>query len=225
MKRLITFLTVSALSVTALFSQETRPLEIRAFFHDPVRPVTALRIKDKSGALVPLDLRIEGLSDPCQAILTDNELVVLSSDGSIAARGKVPATLKHAAVIIVPAGAADEVPPYRLIAFDDSPSAFPWGTSQVVSLLGVETAVQAGEHRLALPGGKIVPVPEVRKVDEFNMAQTNFYYRDGSHWIPFTERRLQFVGDSRRIFIVHATAGSQQPFVATLTDYKPNDGT
>lgn len=225
MKPIAAFLAASALAVTALFSQETRPLEIRAFLQDPVRPVVAMQIKDMSGTLVPLVLRIEGLSEPCQAMLTDNELVLHGADGAVAARGKVPAELKRAAVIIVPAGTSNAVPRYRLIAFDDTPTAFPWGTSMVINLLGVETAVQAGEHRLPLPSGNIVPLPEVKKRDEFNMAQTNFYYRQGANWIPFTERRLQFVDDNRRIFIVHATASSQQPFVATLVDYTSHEGT
>jgi hypothetical protein len=53
------------------------------------------------------------------------------------------------------------------------------------------------------------------------MAQVNFYLRDGETLVPFTERRLRFVDEIRRIFLVHATPGSQQPTVTTLVDYQP----
>ena len=222
MKRLVALAVVAAAPV--LFAQPARELEMRAYLHDPVRPATTLQFKDKSGTLTALDLRTEGLSPACKTTLQDEELVIHLSDGGVAARVKVPAEIKRAAVLLLPA-AKEAVPPYRMIVLDDSPAAFRWGESKVISLLGVETAVQAGEHKLPLPAGKITALPEVKKVDEFNMAQTNFYYREGGAWVPFTERRLQFTNEVRRIFVVHATPGSQQPFVTTLVDYKPHEGT
>lgn len=221
MKRLPCFLAAAVLAAPPLFAQDRRELELRAFLHDPVRPSAAIRFTDKTGALKPLELMAEGLSSPCAASLVEDELILQGADGAVAARAKVPAGCKRAAVIVVPAAAADAKPPYRLIVLDDAPAAFPWGSSRAVSLLGVETAVQLGEHRLALPAGKITPLPEVKKVDEFNMAQVNFHYREGTGWIPFTERRMQFTGELRRIFLIHATPGSQRPFVATLVDYQP----
>lgn len=203
----------------------SRELEVRAYLHDPARPAAAFQYKDASGKLVPLELRAESLAAACRTTLADDELVIhLTTGGEVAARAKVPAEVKRAAVLIVPA-AKDAKPPYRMVVLDDSAPAFPWGSSRVVSLLGVETAMQAGEQKLSLPAGKITALSEVKKVDEFNMAQTNFYYREGTAWVPFTERRLQYTGEMRRIFVVHATPGSQHPFVATLVDYKPHEGT
>jgi hypothetical protein len=217
MKRLFLLLLAT---ITPLVAQTRRDIELRAFLHDPVRPAARLQYPDKTRSLQPLALMVEGLSEPCTASLVDDELLLHDESGAIAARGKVAASCKRAAVIVLPA-AAGSTPPYRLIVLDDAPSAFPWGSSQVISLLGVETALQAGEHRIALPPGKNTALPEVKKVDEFNMAQVNFHYREGQQWVPFTERRLQFVGDIRRIFLVHATPGSQRPFVVTLVDHRP----
>lgn len=220
MKRLVALAVLLAAPV--LLAKPARELEMRAYLHDPVRPATALQVKDKSGSLTALDLRTEGLSPACTTTLEDEELVIRSSDGAVAARAKVPAEIKRAAVILIPA-AKESTPPYHMIVMDDAPTVFHWGESRVISLLGVETAVQAGEHKLPLPAGKITALPEVKKADEFNMAQTNFYYREGTAWVPFTERRLQFTNEVRRIFVVHVTPGSQQPFVATLVDYKPQE--
>jgi hypothetical protein len=222
MKRLVAL--AALLVAPVLLAKPTRELEMRAYLHDPVRPTAALQFKGKSGTLTALDLRTEGLSPECQTTLEEEELVIHLGDGAVAARAKVPAEVKRAAVILIPA-AKDSTPPYRMIVMDDSPAVFHWGESRVISLLGVETAVQAGEHKLPLPAGKITAVPEVKKVDEFNMAQTNFYFREGTAWVPFTERRMQFTNEVRRIFVVHVTPGSQQPFVATLVDYKPHEGT
>jgi hypothetical protein len=221
MKRVVA--AVVLLAAPVLFAGPPRELEMRAYLHDPVRPATALQFKCKSGTLAALDLRAEGLSPVCKTTLEDEELVIHLIDGAVAARAKVPAAIKSAAVVLFPA-AKDAVPPYRMMVMDDSPAAFPWGDSRVMSLLGVETAMQAGEHKLPLPSGKITALPGVKKVDEFNMAQTNFFLREGGAWVPFTERRLQFTNEVRRIFVVHATPGSQQPFVTTLVDYKPHEG-
>jgi hypothetical protein len=58
----------------------------------------------------------------------------------------------------------------------------------------------------------------VSKKDEFNMAQTNFYYKEKDAWVPFIERQLQYVDTTRRIFLVYLTPGSTQPFVTTIVD-------
>jgi hypothetical protein len=219
MKRL-SLLLLATILAAPLAAQTRREIELRAFLHDPVRPTARFQYPDKSGSLQPLALMVEGLSESCTASLVDDELLLHDEAGAITARGRVAASCKRAAVIVLPAAAGSTLP-YRLIAVNDAPATFPWGSSQVVSLLGVETALQAGEHRLALPAGRITAVPEVTKVDEFNMAQVNFHYREGQQWVPFTERRLQFVADIRRIFLVYATPGSQRPFVVTLVDQPP----
>jgi hypothetical protein len=88
----------------------------------------------------------------------------------------------------------------------------------VLPLIGVKTAIQAGEHRLPVHPGKITRVPPVKKVNEYNMAQTNFYYQKGYSWVAFTERQLQYLDAYRRLFIVHATPGALTPKVTTIVD-------
>ena len=89
-------------------------------------------------------------------------------------------------VIVLPAPEGTK-PAYRMLVIDDSEKAFPGGESRVLPLVAVETAIQAGEHRLPVHPGKITNVPPVTKRDEFNMAQTNFYYQQGEAWVVFTE--------------------------------------
>jgi len=67
-------------------------------------------------------------------------------------------------------------------------------------------------------------VPAVSKVNDFNMAQTNFYYQQGGSWVAFTERQLQFLDACRRLFIVHVTPGAITPTVTTIVDIAPVGG-
>ena len=139
---------------------------------------------------------------------------------SLAASVKLPPDLKRAIVVVLPAPPGGK-PAYRMLLIDDSEKAFPNGESRALSLISVETAIQAGEHKLPVHPGKITRVPPVRKVNEFNMAQTNFYYQQGGSWVAFAERQLQYLDACRRLFIIHATPGALQPTVTTIVDTVP----
>ena len=206
------------------------PLQIRAVLHDPVHPVAELYLPDQSGTVVRLKLVAEGLSETQISMPVNDSLVLYNTAdvdpknpaASLAASVRIPPDTKRAIVVVLPAPAGAK-PAYRMVLINDSPAAFPKGESRVVSLLPAtaETAIEAGEHKIVVPGGKIVRVPPVRKVTEYNIAQTNFYYKDGKTWVPFTERQLQYLDEFRRIFIVHVTPGATQPFVTTVIDTTP----
>lgn len=213
-------------SVLSGHAQEsTAPLQIRAVYHNPVKPVVELYLPDRAGAMVKLDLVAEGLSGPQHTQTIDGWLVFHSQPEmnpekpleGLAARYRLPPDLKRAIVLIFPAPDSAKLP-YRVEVMDDSPAVFQNGQSRAINLTGNELVVLAGEHRLTLLPGKVTTIPAVKKVNEFNMAQTNFYYKEVDNWIPFTERRLQFLDTTRRIFLVYFTPGSTQPFVTTIVD-------
>ena len=199
-----------------------REIQLRAYLHDPLQQAAAdLKITGAGGTKVPVEWRLEGWSAPLTVNIDGPDLLFQTKDGTLAARAGMPDGHGQRLVLLARDPAADAKPPYRAIVFDASPSAFPWGSSQVVSMIGgTETAIQAGEHRLRIAPGRITKVPPVTQRDEFNMAQVNFYLSDNGQWQPITERRLQFVADTRRIFLIHATPGSRQPFVTTLIDHQ-----
>lgn len=213
------------LAIHAQQPQTAPPVSFRAVLHDPVHPVAELFYTDKTGVVVPLEFRPQDLSRAMFTLPVNGSLVLYDKaavdpenpTASLAATVKIPPDIKQAIVVVVPAAAGDK-PAYRMLVIDDSTKAFPPGESRVLPLVSLETAIQAGEHRLPVHPGKITSLPPVRKVNEFNMAQTNFYYQQGEAWVPFTERQLQFLDASRRIFIIHATPGAQQPTVTTIVD-------
>jgi hypothetical protein len=201
------------------------PVQIRAVLHDPVHPIANLFYTNKEGSVVRLNFRPQDLSEALFTLPVNGFLVLYDKaeidpenpTESLAASAKLPTNIKQAIVVVLPAPDGEE-PAYRMLIIDDSKKAFPVGESRVVPLIGVETAIQAGEHRLPVHPGKITRVPPVRKVNAFNMAQTNFYYQQGEAWIAFTERQLQYLDACRRLFIVHATPGAVTPTVTTIVD-------
>lgn len=229
-RKLLLLSTAAWLPVAGLAQQNDGPaaVQIRAVLHDPVRPVAELYLADRTGSVVRLELVAEGWSK-AQFTVPVNGLLVLYDSATVdpkkpgenvAASCKIPANTQRAMIVVLP-GPADAKPAYRMVLVDDSATAFPKGESRVISLVPVEMAVEAGEHKLPVHPGKITDVPAVRKVNEFNMAQTNFYYKDEESWVAFTERQLQFLDAFRRVFIIHATPGAIQPTVTTIVDTAP----
>lgn len=227
LKSSLSVLTVVGLSL-GLHAQQKEtavPVQILAVLHDPVNPTANLFYTDKTGAVVQLNFRPQDLTEPLFMLSVNGSLVLYDKAtidpqnpaASLAASIKLPPDLKRAVVVVLPATPGGK-PAYRMLLIDDSEKAFPNGESRVLSLINVESAIQAGEHKLPVKPGTITAVPSVRKVDEFNMAQTNFYYQQDGAWVAFAERQLQFLDASRRIFIIHATPGAIQPTITTIVD-------
>ncbi len=223
-------LTSCLLGLTAHSQQaeQAAPVQFRAVLHDPIHPTAELFYADKTGAIVPLNFRPADLTEALLTIPVNGSLVLYNKavidpqnpNASVAASLKIAPEIKRSIVVVLPAPEGEK-PAYRLLMIDDSAKAFPPGESRVLPFIGIETAIQAGEHRLPVHPGKITSVPPVKKVNEYMMAQTNFYYQQGEAWVPFTERQLQYLDACRRLFIVHATPGALQPTVTTIVDTAP----
>lgn len=203
-------------------------VQIRAVLVDPTHTAGELFYPDKNGDVVKLDFRPQDLTLPLLTQPVNGSLVLYDKanvdpknpKASLAAYVKLPPDSKRMIVLVVPepAGAS---PAYRMVLIDDSAKGFPKGESRVLSLVDKEATLEAGEHKLAIPPGGITRVPAITRVNEYNMAQTNFCYKQGEAWVSFTERQLQFLDVCRRIFIIHATPGSLQPSVTTIVDTTP----
>jgi hypothetical protein len=225
LKSSLSILALVGLSLSAHAQAKEAPVQIRAVLHDPVHPAAELFYTDKTGAVVKLDFLPQDLTGALFTLPVNGSLVLYDKAdidpknpaASLAASVKLPPSIRRAMVVVLPAPAGSK-PAYRMVLIDDSAKAFPQGESRALPLLGVETAIQAGEHRLPILPGVITKVPPVTKVDEFHMAQTNFYYKQGELWVPFTERQLQYLDACRRIFIIHATPGALQPTITTIVD-------
>jgi len=138
---------------------------------------------------------------------------------NLAATAKIPSGAKSLIAVIVPSG--KQSPPYSMVLINDGTRSFPWGGSKALNLTQVDFAIEAGEHKLALPGGKLTDVPEVTKLNEYNRAQTNFHYRQGENWLLAAERQMQYDPKLRRIFIIYLSPSAIAPDVLTIVDHRP----
>jgi len=206
---------------------ESIPVQIRALLHDPTRPTVDLFVADQNSTVVKLNLTPANLS-PAQMTAPVNGSVVFYDTASvdlkkpqdhIAGTIKLPPNTRKAIIILMPTEPGGMR--FRSLLIDETGNSFPNGESRVLSLVPVETAIEVGEHKLPLASGKITPVPAVKKVNEYHMAQMNFHYKENNNWVTFTERQVQFLDNFRRIFIIFVPPGGNQPFINTVVDTVP----
>lgn len=200
-------------------------MQIRAVLHDPANPAAELFYPDKKGDVVKLDFKAQDLTPPLLTQSVDGSLVLYDKAAidpknpaaSVAASVKLPPNVKRAIIVISPAPAGTK-PAYRMDLIDDSAPAFPKGESRIISLVPMATSLEVGEHKLTIRPGEITRVPAVTKVNEYNMAQTSFSYKEGDTQAIFNDRQLQYLDGFRRIFIVHPTPSGSQPGITTIVD-------
>ncbi len=223
--------------LTALaHSQEAKPskasLSIRAFMHDPSSTAAQMYLKDEKGHMVKLNLTPEDLGMPQLTIPVDGSLILFNTAGVdpknpesiVAAQVAVPKNMQRAIVIVIP-GPENSTPAYRMVLMDDSAAAFPPGASKVLTLVSFDTALEAGEHKVLCAPGKVTNVAAVKKLDPYNMAQTNFYFKKNDSWIVFSECKMKYLDAYRQIFIAYMRPGSNAPELTTLIDQMPKAAT
>jgi hypothetical protein len=226
-----TCFTLSLLFLPNFLSAEessTVPVQLRAVLHDTVKLTANLFVIGDGGEAVRIELRPKNLSHSFTAQTVDGALslydqVVIDPkkpEVGLAATCKIPVGTKRGIVIILPSP-ADTKPPYRIVFIDDSAKAFPKGESRILTLFPRETAIEVGEHRFSIIPGKITPIPPVRKVNDFHVAQTNFYLKQDEKWSAFSHSQMQYLDKVRRIFIVYATPKTNDPCVITISDTTP----
>ena len=216
------------LGLAKLACGQDMAVQIRAVLHDPSKPDASFFVGKVGETMSPLKLAEEGLTDSQKVTVENGSLNLFTSptvdknnpQASLAATVRVPAGPSRLIVIILPA-AQGATPPYKMLVLDDDAKAFPWGESKAVNLTPVDFALEIGEHKVPLPAGKITSVPKVTKVDEYNRAQTNFYYKQADQWVVAAERRMQYVGALRRVFLIYKLPNTLAPDVRTIIDQLP----
>lgn len=204
-------------------------IRIRAVLLDPSKPEARFFVGKAGEPRVPLNLAEEGISEAQKVSTEDGYLNLFSSptveknspQANLAAAVKVASSSSSLIVLIFPAPRA--IPPYRMLVLDDDPKSFPWGQGKAVNLTSVDFALKVGEHKLPIPGGKITTVPKVTKLDEYNRAQTDFYYKQDDQWVVAAERQMQYVGTLRRLFLIYKDPLALAPEVRTIVDEPPPD--
>jgi hypothetical protein len=229
MTRLLACLASVAFGLSAAAQEKpaAAKLRLRAVLHDPLSPHAELYVRDAAGALVRLNLALEGLTEAQTVPLADGTLQLFSSAtvdpakplAQLAATVAVPAGVKRAIVFLFPTG-GDAKPPYRAMVIDDGPAAFPKGETRVLNLTKLELAMKAGEHSVKLPAAAVSAVPKVTKRNDLNQAQTEFYRKmeGNNEWQLLAERPMQFTDGIRNIILVYQMPKVAEPQLRTLVD-------
>lgn len=223
MIRISVLLLLSLLSSTA----QEKGIFLRTLLHDPANPIPRLFVGKPTGTMLPVEFALENFSQPIAVPSTDgfiNLFITAEVDpekplASLAATAKVPNGASSLIAVLVPSGR--DSPPYKMVLIDDGARAFPWGECKVLNLTRVNFAIEVGEHKLSLPGGKLTTVPEVKKLDEYHRAQTNFHYKQDEKWLLAAERQMQYDPKLRRLFIIYRSPSAIAPDVLTIVDHRP----
>jgi hypothetical protein len=227
MPRLILSLLFAVLSLAASAQPEGTPkFQLRAIYHNPLAPFAELYVPG-AGDLQPLNLSLEGISEPQEVSLAKGILRLYSSAeidpenplANLAAQGTVPAGATRIIIVLFPSP-ADSKPPYRMMILPDDVKSFPKGESRVLNATGLKLAMKAGEHSLQLAPGKVVSVPQVKSVNDLNRAPTAFYQQgeQKNDWNLFAERPMQFAETCRNIILIYQMPNVALPQLRTLVD-------
>jgi hypothetical protein len=203
----------------------TPPIQIRAVLFDPTHTMVDLFIPEPSGTAVKLNLQPASLSKPQLTVPLNGMVLFYNTDAvnpekpmeNLAATLKVPQNVRRAIAILFPNPPGSKLA-IRAMLIDDSAKGFPKGESRVVNLISAKVAVQAGEHKVGALPGKVTTIPPVEKRNEYNMAQTNFYFEEEDTWVPFSERQIKYVERVRRIYLIAPVRGGDYPYVTTIVD-------
>ncbi|MES2475913.1 MAG: hypothetical protein V4640_09035 [Verrucomicrobiota bacterium] len=213
------------LALAGLVSAKDTPIQIRALLNDSVNRAD-FYFGTPGKAMTQVELAVEGLTQPQKItpvggvlnLFDSAQVTAANAKTHLAATMKVPAGSKSLIVIIVPV--ADQKPPYRMVAIPDDARSFPWNTNKVVNLTSMECLLEIGEMKLDLPADKVTDVPKLTHKGDTNQLQTNFSYKQNEQWQLATERRLQYVDNLRRIFVIHKQPQALGPEVRTIQDEK-----
>ncbi|MBK1833741.1 hypothetical protein [Roseibacillus ishigakijimensis] len=201
---------------------------MRAVVYDPLRRTPELYLSGEGSDLNRLAFRDGELSELVLTKAVEGEIRLYREKtidpqnpvAHLAVSVKVDDRLSKVILVLFPAEREGE---YRSLLIDDSPGAFPYGESRLINATSVDVGLAIGEHKLAAEPGEVKVVPAVKHKDDFNMAQTDFVYRrekEGS-WKPFSQRRLKYVDQQRRIFVAGVSKRASAPTVTTVIDLAP----
>ncbi|MCX6878641.1 MAG: hypothetical protein NTW21_33230 [Verrucomicrobia bacterium] len=226
MRHLLRILLAGAVTLAASAQPDaTAKVRIRAVLHDPMKPFAEMYVRSAAGALVRLNLAMEGLTEPQLVTVSKGFLQLYSSatidaakpQANLLASVSIADGVKQAIIFIVPAGEKEKLP-YKLMVLNDSVAAFAKGESRVINMTQLPLAIKAGEHAKEVPPARIVAVPPVTKVNALNQAQTLFYRKVDQDWILLSERPMQYTATLRNIFLMYLMPNVDEPQIRTLID-------
>ncbi|WOO40626.1 hypothetical protein [Rubellicoccus peritrichatus] len=198
---------------------------------DDVKEVKALGPDGQS--LIPVKLYTT-YSLPERMMLRDNQAIFVMEDGlsadgvspkfRVVARTTVPSSVSQVLFVFLPAE-KNASEPYKLIALQDDPKAFPYGNVRLLNLSPVPVRFHLGEQagakaKTVKPGG-IEMVDRVQQVDDYNMYQVRIEFQGRKGFVPISSTRWKAADRKRDLAITYFDPDTKRPLVNVYKDVPP----
>lgn len=202
-------------------AQEGRMIKCRFASLDSSVPVPAMLTISSEGAETPVSVPTSAISKPVPCFATGDTLkFIAGSDRSPLANVTIPASIKAAILLFVPAAKTGSSLPWRVFVIEDSEKNFPDGGAFVANFHTDDVRFIIGEHKMQLPSGKFSGVSPPTKRDDFNMVPVAFQFQREETWRDASETMLRFLPSFRYLMITFVEPDSGRPKVVTIQDFK-----
>ena len=219
--RLLTFSLLLFLPVVTN-AQDDRQVNCRVLSLDTNTPPPALLALSGDGAEVAITMPAGALSG---AIACSSKTATFSfvsaADRTPVATATIPAAVKSALLVFVPAAKAPNTLPWRIFVVENSAKNFPDGGAFVANFHSEDIRFVIGENKLMLHPGGFYGVPKPAQRDDFNMAPVAFQFQQGDTWRNANESMLRFLPDMHYLMFTFVDPASGRPRVVTFQDAKP----
>ena len=162
-------------------------------------------------------------SDPVVCFAKDNSINFYSSDNhSPTAAATIPAEVKAAILVFVPATKVPSPLPWQVFVIEDSVRNFPDGGAFVANFYKLDVKFVIGENKILLKSGKSHGFARPTQRDAFNMSPVVFEFLQDDVWRTASESMLRFVPGMRYLMITYIDPASGRPRISTFQDFTPN---
>ncbi len=217
------FLTALILFPALLTGEETRPVNCRFLAFGGPASVNSVIASDGAGVEITCPLPSVEVSKKVVCQVKDNAIQFLStSDKKPVAKAAIPADMKAALLVFVPASPAEGVdsksPSWRVLVIGDNAKNFPDGGVYVANFYNGDIRFVIGEYKGMLHSAGSYGYPMPTTLDDFNMAPVVFELQQGEKWRVASESRLRFLPETRYLIFAYADAATGRPKISTFRD-------
>lgn len=202
-------------------AQEGRPINCRFASLDNRVPIPAMLTMSLDGVETPVSVPTSSISKPVACFVTGDTLkFIAAADRKPIANATIPASIKAAILLFVPAPKTGSTLPWRVFVIEDSEKNFPDGGAFVANFHTDDVRFIIGEHKMLLPSGRFSGVAPPAKRDDFNMAPVVFQFQKENTWRDASETMLRFLPSFRYLMVTFVDPESGRPKVVTIQDFK-----
>jgi len=213
---------ISLLPTPGHAQDSARPAGCRVLGTEGATPPGAPLCSGGKGGNVPCTVPANAPSAATVCFTKGDKLNFLSAtDRKPVATATIPATVKSAILLFLPAAQAQAPLPWRVFVINDSPKTFPDGGAFVANFYHKDIRFIIGEHRILLRPATSHACVRPTQRDDFNMAQVAFEFQQEESWRSVSETLLRFLPDMRYLVIAYVDPTSGRPRLFVSTDLAP----